>query len=238
MQIKFLKQIVNHVAGEPAVKIVDLLSNKKYLSEFIIAKKLRLTINQTRNLLYKLSHLGILSSIRKKDKRKGWYIYFWTLNVLRSLEILEENLKKELAELENELANKRTKRFYKCKICGVEINEEAALLDDFTCPECGEVYELLETSQYAKQAIKTIFGFKKELELIKQEREKEQLKKDEKLVRSLKKEEREKKEKRRKIRMKRLREKARNRKKLEKKIKRVKKKHKKVLGKHKQKKKR
>jgi len=89
MQINYLKKIANSVAGEQAVKIVDLLYDKKDINEFLIAKKLGITINQTRNLLYKLSHLGILSSIRKKDKRKGWYIYFWTFDVLKSLEVLE-----------------------------------------------------------------------------------------------------------------------------------------------------
>ncbi len=57
MLIKFLKRIVEEVAGESAGEIVDFLSNKSNINEFIIAKKLKLTINQTRNLLYKLSHL-------------------------------------------------------------------------------------------------------------------------------------------------------------------------------------
>ena len=85
MQINLLKKVVENTAGIDAVKIVDLLFGKKDVNEFLIAKKLNLTINQTRNLLYRLSHLGIINSIRKKDKRKGWYIYFWTFNVLKSL---------------------------------------------------------------------------------------------------------------------------------------------------------
>ncbi len=88
MQINLLKKVVEKTAGLPAVKIVDLLYNKKNINEFLIAKKLMLTINQTRNLLYRLSHMGIISSTRKKDKRKGWYIYFWTFNILKSLELL------------------------------------------------------------------------------------------------------------------------------------------------------
>ena len=80
MQINFLKKVVENTAGIEAVRIVDLLYGKKDVNEFLIAKKLALTINQTRNLLYRLSHLGIITSIRKKDKRKGWYIYFWTFN--------------------------------------------------------------------------------------------------------------------------------------------------------------
>jgi transcription factor E len=193
MQIKFLKQIVEHVAGEPATQIVDLLSDKKDVNEFVIAKKLGLTINQTRNLLYRLSHLGILSSIRKKDKRKGWYIYFWTLNTLRSLEILENKLEEELANLEVEFKHKKSKRFYKCKICGIEITEENALVQDFECPECGEIYVLSDTGPHVQSVAKAISRHKKELDFIAQERGKEQLKKDKKLTRQIKKDEKEKK---------------------------------------------
>ena len=61
MQTKFLKKIVEEVEGVNSGKIVDLLlKKKKDVNEFLIAKNLGLTINQTRNLLYKLSYLGIL----------------------------------------------------------------------------------------------------------------------------------------------------------------------------------
>jgi len=196
MQINLLKQIVERVVGEPGAKLVELLSQKKDINEFLIAKKLGLTINQTRNLLYKLSHLGILSSIRKKDKRKGWYIYFWTLNVLRSLEILEESLKEEIGKLKTDLLSKQSKRYYKCKICGAEILEENAIVHNFICPECGEVYELSDNTSHITSVMKNIAKFKKELEIVARERVEEQLKQDKKLSKIIKKVEKDKKDKR------------------------------------------
>jgi len=209
MQVKFLKQIVEHVAGEQATKLVDLLANKKDINEFIIAKKLDLTINQTRNLLYRLSHLGILSSIRKKDKKKGWYIYFWTLNILRSLEILEQKVKKEIHDLEKGLASKKSKRFYKCPSCGRELTEETALLTNFECQECGEIYVLADNRPIIEEIEKKITKLKKELEFIKKEREIEGDKQDKKLQRKIKKIEKEKKEQRAKRRKERERAKKR-----------------------------
>ena len=103
------------------------------------------TINRVRNILYKLSNHGLVSFIRKKDNRKGWYIYFWTLNALKSLEILEEKLQSEIKELESELSSKKAVRHYKCNICGIEINEEEALLHNFECLECVEVYQVSDT---------------------------------------------------------------------------------------------
>jgi transcription factor E len=169
MQITFLKKIVENTAGEQALKIVELLYNKKDVNEFLIAKKLGLTINQTRNLLYKLSNLGILTSTRKKDKRKGWYIYFWTFNVQNSLEVLANGVRSEIEKLQLELQNKKTKRFYKCMLCGREVNEENALLTNFTCTECGEIYSLADNSSQIEETIKRIAKFQKELESIQHE---------------------------------------------------------------------
>src|SRR3989339_1024304 len=117
---KFLREVVVIAVGKQAEGIVDLLNSKKYVNEFILAKKLNLTINQTRNILYKLSDYGLVSFIRKKDKKKGWYIYFWTLNIYQSLNLLEQTLKKELEQLELQLKNRNEKRFYKCDTCSIE----------------------------------------------------------------------------------------------------------------------
>ncbi len=172
MQIKFLKDIVGEVAGKQAVEIVSLLVGKKDVNEFLIAKKLKLTINQTRNILYKLSNFRLVSFTRKKDKRKGWYIYFWTLDVLKSLELLEKKLLGELAIIEKQLKNRKIKRFYFCKTCNVEVGEETALLNNFICPECGQVYGLAGTDKVIKELENKINRLKRNLAIIKEEKEK------------------------------------------------------------------
>ncbi|MBU1136002.1 MAG: hypothetical protein ABIG37_01110 [Nanoarchaeota archaeon] len=144
MQSKLLKDVFKEIAGEFAGEVVDIILEKKGVNEFLIAKKLNLTINQTRNIFYKLSNFGLVSFTRKKDKRKGWYTYFWTLNTGRTLELLEEKLSKEIENLKQQLKNREMKRYYICNECKVEINEEKSLLHNFTCPECGEVYVLNE----------------------------------------------------------------------------------------------
>jgi len=207
MPIKLIKQIAEDIAGETAAQIVNFLYGKKDINEFLIAKKLGLTINQTRNLLYKLSSLGIISSIRRKDKRKGWYIYFWTLDVFRSLEILETKLSQEISRLESELSSKKLKKFYKCPICALEVTEESALLTNFTCAECGEIYVLSDNVSYIDNLSKKIIKFKKELELITIEKSKQQEEKNKKLKKIIKKVEKLKKDAREEKRMVRQKEK-------------------------------
>ena len=91
MQEKLLSDLVEKLAGENSGLIVGILFNKKNVNEFLIAKRMELTINQVRNILYKLSNFGLVSFIRKKDNRKGWYIYYWTLNTEKSLAMIEKS---------------------------------------------------------------------------------------------------------------------------------------------------
>ena len=152
MQIRLLKKIVSDVAGTEAEKIVDLLYDKKNVNEFLIAKKLSLTINQTRNILYKLADEGLVTFIRKKDKKKGgWYTYFWTLSTGRSLIKFKEKILKNTEQLQHQLNSRATKKFFICKNCGIEYNEENALIHEYTCPECGEVLLAKDNEQVLKQ---------------------------------------------------------------------------------------
>ena len=170
MQIKFLKSIVENLINKQATPIIDLLIGKKHVNEFLIAKKLGLTINQTRNILYKLSDFGLVSFIRKKDRRKGWYIYFWTLNIFQSLNLLEQNLKDELIKLENQLKERKEKRYYYCKTCSIEVTEEAALLNNFICSECEQVYDLSNNQQVIENLEKNIIKLKKDIQLVNSEK--------------------------------------------------------------------
>jgi transcription factor E len=236
MQIKFLKSIVENLTNKPSVDIVDLLVGKKDVNEFLIAKKLELTINQTRNILYKLSDYGLVSFIRKKDKRKGWYIYFWTLNIAKSLNLLEQKLKEELHQLESQLKSRNEKRYYNCKTCSIEITEEVALLNDFACPECEEIYELSNNEEIIKKLERNIIKLKKEIKIVSEEREKEEEKVEKKKAKKIEKAEKEKARKRKENRKKTMaKKKAEKNKELKKKVK--KKPKKKKIAKKKSKKK-
>jgi len=160
MQVKLLKEIVTNLVGPSSAKIVDLLYDKKNVNEFLIAKVLKLTINQTRNILYKLADDGLVSFIRKKDrKRGGWYTYFWTLNSGKSLIKFREKLQKEVENLHQQLAIKKTQQFFWCKNDSIEYTNETALLNNYTCPECGEVLELKDNSTQILNLEKQISKF-------------------------------------------------------------------------------
>ncbi len=157
MQIIILKDVVSSIAGEKAKSLVDLLSGKKNVNEFLIAKKLKLTINQTRNILYKLADEGIVSFIRKKDSRKGgWYTYFWTINPEKGMMKFKGSLTKMISDLKIQIKSKETERFYYSPSCGLEFTEEAALTNNYTCPECGEILQLKDNTKEIVTLIKEV----------------------------------------------------------------------------------
>lgn len=150
--IRLLKEVVAGIASSTAVPIVDLLYGKKNVNEFLIAKKLKLNINQARNILYKLVDEGLVSFIRKKDtKNGGWYTYYWTLDTGKALQHLRNALLRKIGEIEEQGKLRKTSAFYICKNCDIEMNEEQALLNNFTCPECGQVLELRDNSDLLGQ---------------------------------------------------------------------------------------
>jgi len=188
----FVTEAISTVIGKQGEEIIKFLDPEKYVNEFLIAKKLDININQTRNLLYKLSEHSLVSSTRKKDKKKGWYTYFWRLETLRILEFLKGILKKRIDKLSNQIESREVKTFYICERCNIEYNEENALLHDFTCNECGSVFSVRDNTKVVKEFKKNLEKQQNELAIVDDEIRMEREKGDKKKVKEIKKEEKEK----------------------------------------------
>src|SRR3989344_194010 len=170
MQIKILKDVVVNIAGPNAAGVVDLLFGRKNINEFLIAKKLKLNINQTRNILYKLADHGLVSFSGKKDKKSGgWYTYYWTLDTGKSFVSLKNRLMEDIKILEKQLEDRKKVTYYYCKNCDIEMNEEQALLNNFTCPECGEVLVLQDPAPLLSGIQKNIEKNKEYLGVVEKE---------------------------------------------------------------------
>jgi transcription initiation factor TFIIE subunit alpha len=144
---KLLYDLAERIVGKNGKDIVDILKDKRDVNEFKIAKKLKLTINQVRNLLYKLDAQDIVTFVRKKDKRKGWYIYYWSLDVPKALKLLAKIKEREIQQFNNMLKSHENKRFFLCKGCEIELTEENALNHNFICPECGNLLQLSDNRE-------------------------------------------------------------------------------------------
>ena len=138
---KLIEGVVSEVAGEDVVPLVRFLKNKKNISEFKIASALRAEVNATRNMLYRLYDNNLVSFIRKKDKKKGWYIYYWTFNP-KTVGYLKFNLRqKRLESLKERLKREQGGNFFICEDKCMRLDFEQATNFEFKCVECSKLLE-------------------------------------------------------------------------------------------------
>jgi transcription initiation factor TFIIE subunit alpha len=134
-----IEDLMREIYGKEILPLVQLLKGRKNVNEFKIAEKLELTINQTRNMFYKLQDRGLIISTRKKDKKKGWYVYYWTFNDKEAKKLIVDHRNMKLHVLRRALSKEQEIVHFICKDNHVRIRYEEALEQDFRCPECGEL---------------------------------------------------------------------------------------------------
>lgn len=136
---KELKPLLTNLIGPEALPVVDQLIKRKNVSEFTVAENLHMNINQFRSIIYKLDAFNLVSGTRKKDKKKGWYIYYWTFHPER-LENLFWNMKlRRLKKLKDRLDQENKTSFYICPNKCIRLNMQEAMEVDFRCKECNSL---------------------------------------------------------------------------------------------------
>jgi transcription initiation factor TFIIE subunit alpha len=133
--------LINEIAGERAVPIIEYLKNRKNVSEFIIADKVKLDMQTTRNILYTLNSHNVATYIRRKDRKKGWYISYWTFNRKRVKELTEKLRKEKIIKLTERLLKEESNKgnFFICTQACARLDFEQATEFEFKCPECGNL---------------------------------------------------------------------------------------------------
>jgi|SRR3989338_444178 len=146
---KLVQRIVEGAVGADALPIVEFLQGKKNLSEFKIAKDLKMEVNHVRNILYRLHEKNLASYIKKKDRQKGWYISYWTFSPHRVKELVgiirRQAIDKLRNRLEKEAAN--LNNFYMCRNACTRLDFDTATEFQFKCPECGTLLHQQENQK-------------------------------------------------------------------------------------------
>ena len=134
-----IEELIKELVGSDAIPLVMFIKDKHNISEFKIADKLQITINQVRNIIYRLGEYDLLSFTRKKDKEKGWYVYFWTLENVKLHYAIIGHKQRKIELLNNMLKEERTDNFLLCPKGCLRVRSEEALELQFKCPECDAV---------------------------------------------------------------------------------------------------
>lgn len=160
---QLIESVVSETAGEDVVPLVKKLKNKKNFSEFKLAEALKQEVNTTRNMLYRLLRHNLVSFNRKKDKRKGWYIYYWTFNTKRVGYLTGDLKRQRLERLKERLEREKEGYFFECKNKCMRVNFEQATDFGYKCPECGEILDQEDNQKKIEEIEKEIKKLEKQI---------------------------------------------------------------------------
>ncbi len=136
---KKIEQILVAMLGEDGLSLIQELMKKDNISEFDLATKIKRDIKVVRKMLYTLYNSNLVAFTRKKDKIKGWYIYYWTL-VPDSVRFnYFKMIRERIAKLEEQLEQERRELFFVCPNKCTRLNFDQAMDFEFHCPECGQL---------------------------------------------------------------------------------------------------
>jgi transcription initiation factor TFIIE subunit alpha len=162
-------QLAVQVGGELSVEIVQfLLENGENVSEFLIAEKLEVPINAIRKTLYILQDSNLVTSMRKKDKKKGWYIYYWTFDSIQAKTLILKMKEERMNNLKRRLDLEQNSKYFTCKRKCMRLTFERALENNFSCSECATILHEVDNSVKVKL-------IKEELELLENQDKSEML---------------------------------------------------------------
>ena len=160
---KLVEDVVTEVAGEDVIPLIKCLKNKKNISEFKLAESLVTEVNIVRNMLYRLYHSNLVSFTRRKDKKKGWYIYYWTFKI-KQIKYLAVNIKrKRLEKLNDRLSREKNSQFFNCPNSCMRLDFDRAIGFDFKCPECDCIMEQESNEKTIKDIEAEVKALEKEL---------------------------------------------------------------------------
>lgn len=157
------EDVVAEITGRDVVPLVKALHNKENVSEFTLASRIKKEINVTRNMLYRLYEHNLVTFTRKKDKKKGWYIYYWTFNQNRVAQLSSEIKKRKLERLQERLDREKNSQFFACPQGCIRLVFDQAAEFSFKCPECGTLLEQEDNSQKIADIEKDIATLNTEL---------------------------------------------------------------------------
>ena len=182
-------EILTSIIGEDGIPLIEQLLGKDNISEFDLATKTKKDIKIVRRMLYLLYNHNLVSFTRKKDKQKGWYIYFFTFDKRQADEVVLQLKKERISRFQQKLEREKKHEYYLCPERCTRVSIENAMENGFMCLECGQLLgpdpntdrTIKRMEKEIDDLSKTVAGIeeqrKKDLEIIKEKQLKKEAKK-------------------------------------------------------------
>lgn len=167
LTLQAIEDLIRNIIGEDVIPLVKILYNRENVSEFKLAEMLNITVNQVRNMLYRLYEQNLVFFIRKKDKKKGWYIYYWSPNLKGTENAILKTKIKQLDDLKVRLTREQESQFYVCPNSCIRFPIETAMEYEFKCQECGALMKELENKKTIDNIKNMVINLEAEIESLK-----------------------------------------------------------------------
>ena len=156
-------EIAEKLCSFEASKIIEYLHLNPGASEFDISDEIGYNVAKVRSNLYSLKNKNLIDYTRKKDKEKGWYLYYWRVIESNFDIVYKKDLKDKLEKFEERLEEEATSSFYICPNFCKRLEFELCIENDFLCPICGTLMNEENKERKTNTIKKNIDSYKQSL---------------------------------------------------------------------------
>ncbi|MEM2759958.1 MAG: transcription factor [Nitrososphaerales archaeon] len=147
-------KIAGLIGGEEYLKVARALLNTEDATDEEIASATGLRINIVRKVLYDTFGKALITGVRVKDEKKGWFVYRWRAKRDQVDNFIENQKRKILDRLRKRLQYEESTEFYHCgnQECP-RVTFEQSVEMFFKCPNCRGLLNMVDNSK-VKQALR------------------------------------------------------------------------------------
>ncbi len=147
-------KIAGLIGGEEYLKVARALLNTEDATDEEIASATGLRINIIRKVLYDMFGKALITGIRVKDEKKGWFVYRWRAKRDQIDNFIDNQKKKILDRLQKRLEYEESSEFYHCgnKDCP-RTKFDAAVELFFKCSNCKGPLNMVDNNK-VKEALR------------------------------------------------------------------------------------
>lgn len=147
-------KIAGLIGGEEYLKVARGLLNTDDATDEEIASATGLRINIIRKILYDMFGKALITGIRVKDEKKGWFVYRWRAKQDQVDSFIDNQKKKILDRLQIRLEYEESSEFYHCgnKDCP-RLKFDSAVELFFKCTICKGPLNMVDNGR-VKEALR------------------------------------------------------------------------------------
>jgi len=147
-------KVAGLIGGPDYVRVARALLNNENATDEEIASATGLKIKTVRKALYDLFGRSLITGVRVRDPKRGWFVYRWKAQRDQTDGFIQTQRRKVLGRLKQRLEYEESHEFYYCGTPGDPNRTfEDAMESFFKCPLCSKPLNRLDNTEL-KEALR------------------------------------------------------------------------------------